>query len=142
MTQTLERFLAAAGAIACAIISIRVGQVVSEQQPMWPLPALYLIEMVVLSVIALLSILRDAALSGTITWIAVGVLCAFVVMGAWSIGFLYLPVAVIFAVTAIVMDRRQKHNSVRRLGLAGLGGVVQVAGMLIAIRLLYPDAVF
>lgn len=109
---------------------------------MWPLPGLYLLEMVGLSLAAMLSTLRGVALSGTVTWIVVGVLCAFVVMGAWFIGLLYLPVAVIFAITAILMDRRQKQNSVRHIGLAVLAGVVQVAWMLIAIRLLYPGAVF
>ncbi len=142
MRLTLERFLAVVGTAVCTIISIRVWQVIGSQQPMWPLPGLYLLEMMALSVGAMLSILCGAASSRVITWIVVGVVCAFVVMGAWSIGLLYLPVAVLFALAAILTDRRHRQSSARYVRFSIVAGVAQVALMLIIIRLLYPTAVF
>ncbi len=107
---------------------------------MWPLPGLYLVEMVALSAIAMFGIVRDISLGGIVTWVVVGVFFAFVVMGAWSIGFLFLPVALIFAVTALLSDRRQ--SIVMHLGASVIAGIAQVTLMFIAIRLIYPSAIF
>ncbi len=53
-TRSLEQFLAIVGVAVCANISALIWQSVSAQQPMWPLPALYLLEMVALSLAAAL----------------------------------------------------------------------------------------
>lgn len=134
-THALERFLAIVGVVICLIISLRVWQVVGDQQPMWPLPGLYLIEMVVLSVVATVGIARDVSRGGAVTWAVVGVLCAFVVIGAWSIGLLFLPVALIFAGAAILSDREQRRSSVKHAEIAIAAGLMQAVLMFIAIHL-------
>ena len=109
---------------------------------MWPLPGLYLVEMVALSIIGMLSIVLGNPPGGTVSWVVAGVLLAFVVMGAWSIGPLFLPIALIFAVTAILADRGRNRRIVFQLGLSVIAAIAQVALMLAAIRILYPNAVF
>jgi hypothetical protein len=141
-SHPLERFLAIVGAVVCLIITLRIWQVFSGQQPMWPLPGLYLVEMAGLSAIGMLCIIRDDPRGGSVAWIIVGVLLAFAVIGAWSIGPLFLPVALIFVLTAILSDRRRNRRIVFHLGLCVVAAIAQAALMLAAIRLLYPDAVF
>jgi len=138
----LERFLAVIGAAVCLIVSVRVWQVVGDQQPMWPLPGLYVIEMIAVSCIGLLGIIRDDRSGAMMAWISVGVLFAFVVMGAWSIGFLYLPAALLLVVAAVTADRRHRYRLSLHLVLVVIAAIAQVAVMLVAIRLLYPSAVF
>jgi len=138
----LERFLAAIGVVVCLIVSVRVWQVVSDQQPMWPLPGPYVIEMIAVSCIGLLGIVRDDQFGAMMAWISAGVLFAFVVMGAWSIGFLYLPVALLLVVAAVTADRRHRYRLSLHLVLVVIAAIAQVAVMLVAIRLLYPSAVF
>jgi hypothetical protein len=68
--------------------------------------------------------------------LVVGVLFAFVIMGAWSVGFLFLPVAGLFAVTAVLSDRRQHEKLVFHLGAGLAAAVAQASLMLFVIRLL------
>ena len=145
-TRPLEQFLAIVGTAVCLIVCARIWQVLSGAQPMWPLPGLYLLEMIVVSLIGMLGILtgdsEQSTLAGSLAWAAAGALTAFVAMGAWSIGFLFLPVALIFMITAILADRRRRRNLVVHLGVGVMAAIAQVALMLAAIRLIYPDAVF
>jgi hypothetical protein len=108
---------------------------------MWPLPSLYLLEMIVVSFTGLFSLLKDDATHlaavAVLTWVAVGMLAAFVVMGLWSIGLLFLPVAVIFVIAAILANRRQHRNLIVHVGVGVLAAIIQVALMLAVIRFLY-----
>jgi hypothetical protein len=139
-TRSLERFLALVGTAVCLIVCVRIWQVLSVSQPMWPLPGLYLLEMIVMSFIGLFGIVRGDAEHSTgaaaLTWAAIGVFLAFTVMAAWSIGFLFLPVAVIFMITAILADQRRHRNLVVHLGVGVIAAIAQVALILIVIRLL------
>lgn len=141
-TFALERFLAVIAAAISLTVSIRIGQVVGGQQPVWPLPGLYLVEMVALSVIAMIGLARDTVSGGAVSWVVVGVLGAFVVMGAWSVGLVFLPVALIFASTAILSTRRHRRNMRLRIGLGIAAGAAQIVLMFAAIRLLNPGAIF
>ena len=139
-TRTLERFLVVIGATVCLIVSTCIWLVFSKQQVMWPLPDLYLLEMLAASALATFDILsnglRQFSLRGILIWTAVGVLLAFVVMGAWSIGFLFAPVAGLFAIAAILSDRRHGRNLVVHLGVGSVAALAQVALMLAVIRFL------
>jgi hypothetical protein len=72
-----------------------------------------------------------------ITWGAVGIFSAFSILGAWSVGFFYLPVAIIFGVIAIRSDLRDKQPIAAHAGVCLIAGIVQVVLMLAAIRLLF-----
>ena len=151
-TRSYERFLAVVGAIVCVITCVRIWQVLQLDyspggpQPIWPLPGLYLLEMVAAGLIGAFSVVNAKAeqspIWGAVTWAVAGVLVAFVVMGAWSIGLLFLPAALIFTIVAILSDRRRSQSIVVHLGIGVMAGLAQVAVMLAVVRWLYPNAVF
>jgi hypothetical protein len=141
-THKLERSLTVIGIVLCLIACVLVWLVFSAQQSMWPLPDLYLLEMIVASIIGTWGIWgnesRLSPLRGILTWVVVGILFAFVVMGILSVGFLFAPVAVLFVIAAILSDLRQGHNLVLHMGIGFIAALAQAALMLAAIRLLYP----
>lgn len=109
---------------------------------MWPLPGLYFIEMVALSIMSAFLFIRGNARDRILIWGAVGVFIGFSILGALSVGFFYLPVALIFAVISVTSDVRNKQRIAMHLGVCVIAAVVQVVLMFAAIRLLYPSAVF
>ena len=134
----LERTLAIAGTVLCLAVSTILWWFISAQQSMWPLPGLYFIEMAALSIVCALFAFFDGNPRGQfITWGAVGIFSAFSILGAWSVGFFYLPVAIIFGVIAIRSDLRDKQPIAAHAGVCLIAGIVQVVLMLAAIRLLF-----
>jgi hypothetical protein len=141
-THPLERFLAILGAVVCLIITIPIWWSLSAYQSMWLLPGIYFLEMVLLSILNAFMVIRGSPHHRSIIWATVGVFITFSVLGAFSVGFFYLPVALIFAVLAITLDVRNKLPIAAHLGICLLAGLAQAAMMFAAIRLLYPSAVF
>ena len=109
---------------------------------MWPLPALYFIEMVVLSIISAFIFVRGNPRDQFITWATAGVISAFSILGALSVGFFYLPVALIFAVISVTSAVRNKQPITTHLGIFLIAGIAQLALMFAAIRLHDPSAIF
>lgn len=140
--RSFERFLAILGAAACLIITTRIWQVVALNQPIWPFPALYLIEMMALSLIAVVFIVQDHPLAGAVAWAIIGAYLGFAVMGAWSVGFYFLPVALPFAIAALSIVRRRKQRALAYFTLSIAAGLLQAALMFAVIQLLYPSVVF
>jgi hypothetical protein len=134
-TQPLERFLAILGAAICLIVTVVIWRSVSALQPMWPLPGLYFIEMVVLSLVTALASIRGGPRAGLLTWGAAGIFSAFSILGALSVGFFYLPVAVIFGLLAVLSDLRHKQPIAAHLGICIFAGLAQAVLMLLLIRL-------
>ena len=133
----LERTLAIAGTVICLVLSAILWWSIGAQQSLWPLPGLYFIEMAVLSIVCGLLAFFDGNPRGQfITWGTVGIFTAFSILGAWSVGFFYLPVAIIFGVIAIRSDLRNEQPVAAHVAVCLFAGLVQVALMLAAIRLL------
>lgn len=141
-THPLERFLAILGAVVCLIITIPIWWSLSTYQSMWPLPGIYFLEMVLLSILNAFMVIRGSPHHRSILWATVGVFIIFSVLGAFSVGFFYLPVALIFAVLAITLDVRKKQHVAAHLGICLIAGLAQAVLMFAAIRLLNPTAVF
>jgi hypothetical protein len=139
-THWLEKSLALLGVAACLIITIVIGGNVSSYQPMWPLPGLYFLEMAAFSLFSTFMFIRGNPSRGFIIWGTVGALTAFSILGAFSVGFFYLPVVLIFAIVAITSDVRNRQPIWSHLGVCVLAGLIQAALMLAAIRWLYPTA--
>src|SRR5512133_3017166 len=129
----LERILAILAAVVCLIITLIFWFSLSAYQNMWPLPGLYLIEMVALSIISTFLFIRGDPRGSSVTWGAAGVIIAFSILGALSIGFFYLPVALLFGVVSIIWDVRNKQHILAHLGIFLIAGIVQLVLMLIAI---------
>ena len=142
MTSSLERFLAILGAVVCLIVTILFWLSVRAYQSMWPLPALYFIEMVALSIISAFLFVRGDPRDKFIIWGAAGVISAFSILGASSVGLFYLPIALLFALISGTSDVRNNQPIRAHLAIFMIAGVAQSALMFAAIRLLDPDAVF
>ena len=133
ITSPLERALAVLAAVVCLIITILLWSSVSANQTMWPLPALYFIEMVAFSMISAFIFVRGDRRQQSIVWGTAGVMSAFSILGALSVGFFYLPVALTLAAIAVTSDVRNKQHITAHLGVFLIAGITQVALMLAAI---------
>jgi hypothetical protein len=139
----LERVLAALAAATCLVVTVIIWASVSQQQDMWPLPAMYFVEVVAASLLGLWGIYRKDAAGRWLAWATAGALFGFTILGALSVGFFYLPVAGLLGLAALWQDRQAWRRLPLHLGLALLlAAVAQAAVMLQLIRVLYPNAVF
>jgi hypothetical protein len=109
---------------------------------MWPLPGLYFVELPALSLAAAVGWNFDLSWARVLTWAALGIVLAFSILGAFSVGMLYLPVALLLAVAVISSDMREAQPITVHLAICLGAAIAQAALMLLAIRLLYPTAVF
>ena len=142
MVSRLERMLAILAAVVCLSITLVIWIRISAYQGMWPLPGLYFIEMVSLSFISTFIFVRGDPRGSLITWVAAGVMSAFSIIGAFSVGFFYLPVALMLGVISLTWDVRNKQQFLTHLGIFLIAGIVQSALMLAAIWLRNSGAVF
>ena len=139
--RTLVRFLAVLGTAACLIVSAGAWLSIRAQQSMWPLPDLYLLEMAAVSGLCTWSLwsngTRLTSRGGILAWAMIGVILGFVILGAFSIGFAYIPTAGLLVSAAILSNLRRRHNPFMLLGVCLAAAVAQAAIMLIIIQLLY-----
>ena len=132
MVSPLEQILAIMAAVVCLAITLVFWFSISSYQGMWPLPGLYFVEMVSLSFISTFIFVRGDARGSLMTWVAAGVFSAFSFLGAASVGFFYLPVALMFSVISLTWDIRNKQNRPARLGIFLIAGIAQSTLMLAA----------
>jgi hypothetical protein len=137
-SRPIERVLALLAAALCLGVTIYVWQLVSPNQPIWPIPALYLIEMLVLTVLAALTILPIRPLPAALAGIAFGGLSAFSVLASFSVGLFYYPVALLLLTAGLLFFRSTGRSLLVYLAWAAAAAVIQTAIILAAIRLLYP----
>jgi hypothetical protein len=142
MVPRLERILAILAAVVCLTITLVFWFSLSPYQNMWPLPGFYFIEMVSLSLISTFIFVRGDPRGSLITWVAAGVISAFATLGAFSVGFFYLPVALMFVVISLTWDVRNKQQLMAHLGMFLIAGIVQSVLMLAAIWLRNSGIVF
>jgi hypothetical protein len=139
IAHTVEWVLALVGAVNCVVIPFFFSQ---NQDPLFPLPGLYLIEIALLGILGLVSIMRDqvqnASYWGAIPWLVAGGLLAFVILGAWTIGLFLMPAMVAFLIAGILAGRRQSRKLSPHIGLFVLAAVVQ-AGIMLGLLLLSPN---
>ena len=128
-----ERVLAILAAVLCLTITILLWLSVSAYQAMWPLPALYFIEIATLSIISAFMFVRGDPRGQFITWSAAGIIGVFSILAAFSVGFFYLPVALIFAVISVTSSVRNQKPITAHLGIFLIAGIAQLALMLAAI---------
>ena len=130
MVSPLEQILAIMAAVVCLAITLVFWFSISSYQGMWPLPGLYFVEMVSLSFISTFIFVRGDARGSLMTWVAAGVFSAFSFLGAASVGFFYLPVALMFSVISLIWDVRNKQDRPARLGIFLIAGIAQSTLML------------
>jgi hypothetical protein len=131
----LEGLLAVLATALSLVVTMRVWGAVGGQQPMWPLPALYLIEMVALPGVTAFILLRGVSPGATLAWAAAGAASAFSVLGAWSVGVFYAPVALLLLAAGMVAALRARRRIWADLAWAVAAAVLQTVIMLAVIGL-------
>jgi len=125
--------------LICVILCIRIWVLLVGTQPLWPIPALYLLEMVFVSLAGFWGILRDESKPGSpMAWVAAGLLLAFSGMAGFSVGFYFLPSTLLLVLAALLSDLRRQQGLLAHVGLLALAAIAQILLMLAVIGLLYP----
>jgi hypothetical protein len=126
--RLVKGIVAFIGAINCVVVPSQF----SNQRPLFPFPGLYLIEIVLLGILVLAIVVLQPEWNGRekqIPWIAAGILLAFVILGAWTIGFFLIPALIAFLLVGILADWGAGEAVRKHVGLFFLAAVVQ-AGLI------------
>jgi hypothetical protein len=135
-TGPSERFLAILGAGICLVVTFLLWRSIRVYQPMWPQPGLYFLEVVALALLAAVAFIPGEPGLKYIVWGAAGALFGFSILGSLSVGFFYLPVAVIFMVLSVTSDVRNKQSITAHLGVFLAAGLAQAALMLAVVHII------
>ncbi len=137
----IEWIFATSGAVVC--IGVAIATASQQFGDLWPTPGLYLLEIILLALVALASRLLDTGLVktdyGAITWMTGGVLLAFVILAGFSIGPYLFPSMLAFWLAAAAGDQRQRRPIPPHLALALVAAVFQAG--LIGLLLLLSSAI-
>jgi hypothetical protein len=142
----LERLLVIVGIAICLGVAAVIG---SQQPPLWPVPGLYLIEFILITIGGAVNQLVK---TGTVTisksfrwlsskairWIIVGMLLPFVIFGGFSIGLFLLPAMLAFLLAGILSDWRLSTKVIGHIGVAVMSAVIQGALILILNIIAFP----
>jgi len=138
------KFIAVLAVIICLATSLLISQSLlsDPHQEIFPLPAFYLLEMIAMSLVAAISAFKEGELWNKVVWAAGGIITAFVLMGAWSIGFFFIPTTVLIFITAILSWQRHQTQFLIAAITFTVAFVAQIILMFAAIRVLYPNVMF
>jgi len=132
--RSLELALSVLGAINCILISIlfSLSQIQvpgGDLSDIWPLPAIYFLEIITLGIMCVIAVAKNQDQPNSfwsgIPWICSGILFAFVILGAWTIGFYLIPAMILFLIVGIMGDRRIKGDIALHLIYFISGGIAQ-----------------
>lgn len=130
-----EQIVAALTAVACLVLSLRLLSNLAQFQDVWLLPALYFIELTALCGVCGASFILSMRARAAMAWGAGGAMAAFSILGAWSVGLYYLPLAMVLLALGLLSDRRQQGNARAHLGTAAIGCMGQAAIIVVVARL-------
>jgi hypothetical protein len=131
----VERFMAMLVAGASLGITAVLWWSISRYQPMWPLPALYFIEVVLLCFLSAWLFSRGRQVGMRFVWAVVGALFIFSFLGALSVGVFFLAFPVVLFSISLSNDIRNRGNVLVHFGMLFIGGLIQLAIMLGAVGL-------
>jgi hypothetical protein len=134
--RLVEKILVVLAALACLVVTVWVWQIVSPNQSMWPIPGLYLIELVVLSILAAAAILIGHPIPAILPAIAFGVLLAFSFLAALSVGLFYAPVVLLLLIAGLLFFISTKRSLLVYLAGALAAAIIQVAIIIVVVRIL------
>jgi len=102
--------------VAIIVAALLVGcvGVDGELLTIWPFPLLYFIEILIISILCIVAVgmlnTNSKSLWSAIPWICSGILLAFIVLGAWTIGFFLIPAMLLLLFVGIFVDRRTQGD--------------------------------
>ncbi|HET6845622.1 MAG TPA: hypothetical protein VFH29_02235 [Anaerolineales bacterium] len=131
-----ERTIAVLGAALSLVLTWRIWSVVAAAQNTWPFPALYFIELAAFTLASAILYVVSSPSRHILTWITVGVLTAFSILGAWTVGLYYAPLAGLFLILAVGGDLRHGGRLLMHAAVAALAAVAEAAAILLLARLM------
>ena len=135
--SSFERILAVLAAAASTFLTIALWRSVSGQQSMWPLPGLYFVELPAAAIAAAVAFLRRDPARALVAWVSAGIYGAFSILGAFSVGLFYLPVAIMLIMLAVLTTVRQAQGFLWGVMAFVIAALAQAALMFLFINLLY-----
>ena len=121
-------------AAVCTALTGRIWRSIGAQQFTWPLPAMYFIELCIVAILCAAEFVTSSPYRTVIAWVASGIFAAFAILGAWTVGFYYLPFALVFLIAAVVSDVRRKGNMATHAGAWLTAFLAQAGAMLLLAR--------
>ncbi len=128
--RRLPKLLLAIGLVYSIIVTARIGSLVASQQPIWPFPGLYFVELIVLPALAAFSAIQEWHRRTCIAAASGGALLSFALLGAWSVGLAYLPLALLLLAAAFVSRLATRETPLTVIAVTLLTGAVQAIAML------------
>ena len=136
-----EWYLALLAAAVCSVISIRLYALVGTMQPVWPFPAVYLVEVTSLAWVGVYALSRGGGSSAATACVVAGAVAGFTILGVLSIGLYYAPVAVLLGVAAGWAAWRNQLSLAIAIAAFAFAVAAQMVLMLAILRLL-PSLTF
>ena len=103
----------------------------------WPFPLLYFIEITLLGLLPLIALgmIGNDPISkwSGVPWTCSGILVAFVILGAWTIGFYFIPAMITFLITGILVDKRLQGDIALHIIFFVSAGIGQAVFVLISL---------
>jgi hypothetical protein len=123
----IEWCIALLGGAVCVVLAAVVWRSVSTSQDTWPFPALYFMELMALGVVVAAAYLRPSKSRARIAWAAAGAMAAFSILGAWTVGLLFMPAAAAIATAAVITDVRNQGRLGAHVGIFAATALIQAA---------------
>ena len=132
-TGRFEIYFSFLGSVICFITTYFIWRSFIPYQSFWLLPGFYLIELFLGAAICFLAFLMRYRHASTICWIYSGILCVFIFLASFSVGLLYVPVFLVFAMVSIFSTIRLRSILFPKLVMFLCAGLIQLALMLFII---------
>jgi hypothetical protein len=131
----LEWIFAILGAIDCIAVSIlfslsQLSSPAAGIRDILPLPGIYFLEISALGVLLVVKLYRSEPEGGfwkTLPWVGTGLLLAFVILGALSIGFFLIPAMLSYLGMGILSYRHDGGSLGRGFGISILAALIQAS---------------
>jgi hypothetical protein len=140
--RNLEWIFSILGALNSLIVAVlftiyQLPQTGGELTDIWPFPLVYLVEIGILGILPVVAVglLKEDKKSRwtVVPWICSGILVAFVILGAWTIGFYLIPAMLLFLFVGIFADRRTKGDIPLHIIFYVVGAIAQASFVLLTL---------
>lgn len=132
--RSLEWIFSILGSLNCMIVAVvfaitQLPQSGGSLLDIWPFPLIYFIEIIIIGILPVIAMgmlrVNSKSVWSAIPWTCSGILVAFVILGAWTIGFFLIPAMLLFLFVGIFADRRTTGDIPLHIIFFAAGGISQ-----------------
>jgi len=137
----VELIISGIGAVACLIFTMALWFSLARYQPIWLLPGAYFLELMITAIVCFLSFIYFFQWAPHLSWIYSGILIVFSMLAGFSVGFLYIPVFLIFMGLSIFSDLKHKKPVMSHFVIFLIAGIIQL-GLMLAVVQIYKVFIY